>query len=1104
MDVAVSRFGDTATSKLANAAVTGQPEDQLRAPFEQLLSDLAHLAGFSAGQVVAVGETSLSDLKIRPDYSVSVSSALIGYIELKAPGKGADPRKFKDKHDREQWAKLSQLPNLIYFDGNSLSLWQSGELQGSIVQFDGDVETSGAGLKSGEGLLSSVSTFLRWKPIPPKTVKELAVVLARLCRLLRDEVLEQIDAKSPAFTALAEDWRKMLFPDATDDRFADGYAQAVSFGLLMARAQGISVISGIDQVAKSLQGTNSLIGTALQLLASGKENQEAVKTSLGTLSRVLEVVDWKKLSKGKSDAWLYFYEDFLEVYDNKLRKQTGSYYTPPEVVDAMVRWTDEALRGDGYDLPLGLASPSVNVVDPAAGTGTYVLGLLRLIAERVREDQGDGAVASAISAALSRINGFELQLGPYAVAQLRLLGEAVELTGSAPTKPFQLFITDTLSNPHDDEGWIPALFKPIAESRRAANKVKRDTPVYVVIGNPPYKEKAKGLGGWIETGDKSRSIDPLLDAWQPPKQWKTGAHSKHLRNLYVYFWRWASWKVWDHGPGDRNGIVCFITMSGFLAGQGFQRMREYLREQCEDIWVVDCSPEGYQPEVTTRIFQGVQQSVCIVLASRSKAPDTLTPARVRFRKLAEGHRSKKYADLAKISLFDDEWTDCPAEGRAPFLPESKGAWASFLPLEKFFNYDATGVMAGRTWVISPDRDSLQLRWKKLTETDPGPEQERLFHPHLSKGKLGDRHTNKKVSKGLAGHEERLISVASDHGVCVKPVRYGFRSFDRQWVIPDARLLNRPNPTLWNSNSDRQIFITALQEVAPKSGPALTISGLIPDLHHYKGSFGGRVMPLWSDAGASVSNIRSRVTSLLSEQYNSEVTPEDVFAYIAAVAASPAFTLKFESDLVTPGLRIPVTADAELFHKAVELGRKVIWLHTFGERMVDASDGRPHSSPRVAADVRPRIPQEGGLASDAALPKQMRYDEAQSRLYLDDSFIEHVSPRVWSYEVDGKHVLPLWFSFRKADRSKPAMGDKRPPSPLDSVVPEFWPAEYTADLIDLLNVLTMLVELEPLQSALLDELCSGLLLDSDVFEGGAVSAPESVEISAEDAKQEELF
>jgi hypothetical protein len=700
--------------------------------------------------------------------------------------------------------------------------------------------------------------------------------------------------------------------------------------------------------------------------------------------------------------------------------------------------------------------------------------VLRHIAAQTKSDQGEGAVAGGIHAALERIAGFELQLGPYAVAQLRLLAEVVELTGESPGKSLHLFVTDTLGNPNDDGGYLPQIFAPIAESRKAANKIKRETPVTVILGNPPYKEKAKGKGGWVETGDPSRAIAPLLDVWQPPKELKAGAHAKHLRNLYIYFWRWASWKVWDHGPGDKTGVVCFITVSGFLNGPGFQQMRAWLRDTCDQIWVVDGSPEGHQPDVSTRIFQGVQQPVCIVLASRSSKANKTAPAQVRFRALPAGRRGVKFDALRAIDLHGEGWTDCPVERYAPFLPASTGAWASYPKLEDLFNYNGSGCQAKRTWVIAPDTESLRQRWNALTAA-PTNQKELLFHPTLRAGIPTDRHINSVLRESLPGHPHSLIPLSRETGGCTEPTRYAYRTFDRQWIIPDLRVLTQPTTRLWAAYSDKQLFITAFTEESPQSGPPLTVAGLIPDLHHYKGSFGGRVFPLWADAAASQPNLSPKLIETLASRYGQPVTAEDAFAYIAGIAANPAYTAKFQDDLSTPGLRIPITADAKWFFEVVAIGRRVVWLHSYGERMIDPKQGRPAGPPRVPADVRPTIPKDGAIAPTAPLPDELRYNASQQRLHLGGGFIDHVSEAVWKYQVDGKQVIPQWFSYRKRDRSKPSMGDKRPPSPLQAIQPDRWLAEYTTDLMNLLNVLTLLVELEPQQAALLDKVCNGALL-----------------------------
>ncbi len=1087
----VSAFGAEAKAKLDNPAISGAPEDQLRGPLEKLFQGLAALDDLAPGGLSLVGETTLSQLQTRPDYAVSVNNALVGFIEVKAPGKGCDPRKFSDPHDKAQWGKLKSLPNLVYTDGNGFSLWRNGEPAGKVVEVEGDIETSGAKLKAPEALRALVADFLGWAPQAPSSAKALAHTSARLCRLLREEVLEEMAAGHGSLQHLKEDWRKLLFPEATDAQFADGYAQAVTFGLLMARAFDISLKDGVELAAIKLKKTNTLIGTALNVLTEDEANQQSLKTSLGTLTRVLNEVNWSTISKDKPEAWLYFYEHFLEVYDNRLRKLTGSYYTPPEVVEAMVNLVDQALRGPLFERAAGLASSDVTLADPAVGTGTFLLGALRQIAANVEADQGEGAVGPAIAAAAKRLFGFELQFGPFAVAQLRLLAEMRALTKTAKKAPppeLNLFITDTLGNPFVEEEQLPQIVEAIAKSRREANRVKREQPITVVIGNPPYKEKAEGRGGWIEKGAGGKLHAPL-DRWKAPPAWGVGAHGKHLKNLYVYFWRWATLKVFGSGrfaatglkDSDEEGIVCFITVAGFLNGPGFEKMRDDLRRMCSDIWVIDCSPEGHQPDVPTRIFQGVQQPVCIVLAARRLGKDEKTPAKVRFRALPKGKREEKFTALAALSLDGKDFIDCPTDWRAPFLPQAGGKWADFVPVGALFAYDGSGVMPGRTWTIAPDKGTLEKRWARLIAEKDAAIKEMLFHPHLRKDKKtnkpapGDKHLNKPLGAGLGSHEFRSMSVAKDAKKVITPTRYGFRTFDRQWIIPDARLINQPNPSLWKAWSDKQVFVTALERASPKSGPAISLTNLIPDLDHYNGR-GGRVYPLWADAQATQSNARADVLQTLAKAYGAAVSAEDLVAYLAAVMAHPGFTARFKADLVRPGLRVPLTADKALFDEAVGLGRDVVWLHCYGERFIDPAVGRPKAPPRLPENERPTIPADGAIpGAPDPLPQMMDYDAAKRRLIIGKGFVENVAPEMRNYEISGKNVLDQWFSYRRRDRTKPLIGDKRPPSPLEKIQPDGWLAEYTEDLLNLLNVLGRLVALEPRQADLLDRIVAGPLV-----------------------------
>ena len=389
-------------------------------------------------------------------------------------------------------------------------------------------------------------------------------------------------------------------------------------------------------------------------------------------------------------------------------------------------------------------------------------------------------------------------------------------------------------------------------------------------------------------------------------------------------------------------------------------------------------------------------------------------------------------------------------------------------------------MPGRTWVIAPDKISLSKRWAQLVGESNPERKELLFHPHPG----GDKTSTKMSDRGLPGHATRVTSIANDTDPVSTPVGYAYRTLDRQWIIPDARLLNRANPVLWKNHGVRQWYLTALNSKSPTSGPSLSISNFIPDHDHYKGSFNGRVFPLWRDAEATIPNINAEILSRLALAFGTIVGPEDVMAYIAALLAHPAFTARFQSDLKRPGLRVPLTANKALFEEAAALGREVVWLHCYGERFSDVAAGRPAGAPRMAKGEGPTIPAGGAIpGAPEPLPDTMTYDPMLKRLRIGLGFIDNVSPAVWAYEVSGKNILRQWFSYRKRDRTRPIIGDRRPPSPLDKVQPDHWLDEYTVDLINLIHVLGRLVALEPVQADLLERICAGELIASDNTEEG---------------------
>jgi hypothetical protein len=410
----------------------------------------------------------------------------------------------------------------------------------------------------------------------------------------------------------------------------------------------------------------------------------------------------------------------------------------------------------------------------------------------------------------------------------------------------------------------------------------------------------------------------------------------------------------------------------------------------------------------------------------------------------------------------------------------------------------------RTWVIAPDAESLEQRWQTLISA-PAEKKEELFHATLRDGIPADRHIRSVVKEALPSFPPNHTPLIKETGPCLAPVRYAFRSFNRQWIIPDLRVITQPNAALWASRSERQIFLTALSRTSPENGPALTFTSLVPDLDHYNGR-GGRVFPLWRDDEASIPNIPPKLLSLLSTRYGSTVLAEDFISYIAAAAAHPAFTAKFQDDLSTPGLRIPITADGATFAEAAELGSTLIWLHTFGARMSDPDKGRPAQPPRLVKARMPSIPASGAIPQDPdSMPDTIDYDGAKKRLLIGSGYIEKVEPAVWHYQVSGKQVLLQWFSYRKRHRERPIIGDRRAPSPLGNIQPDHWLAEYTTELLNVLNVLSLLVELEPAQAALLEKICAGPTVTSEELRGAAVyERTAEGSRSSRVAEQPELF
>lgn len=1092
---ALRSFAEAVKAKMSQLT-RGEPEDQLRGPFETLMSDAARVLGWN---VVCTGEMHLPDRLGRPDYAVHLNKLLAGYVELKAPGVGAKVERLSARN-RDQWKRFSAMPNLLYADGNEWALYRSGERVGDVVRLSGDIPLDGKKAvthQDSNALEGLLRNYLTWRPIIPTDRKGkidlqgFAALLAPLCRMLRNDVTDALkDPRSP-LVQLAKEWRQLLFPDASDERFADAYAQTVAFALLLGRSDGADPLT-LNSAETTLSAQHSLLSRALQVLTDPRARAE-IATSLDLLLRVIAVVPAAALA-GPQDPWLYFYEDFLATYDAKLRKDTGAYYTPIEVVRAQIHLIDDLLV-NSLGKPLGFADPDVITLDPAAGTGTYLLGVIDYALRRVGAEQGPGAVPGQATALAANLYGFELLVGPYAVSELRTSRALSDRGAALPQGGTHIYLTDTLESPNTRPSSLSFFLEPIAEQHARALSVKRDVPVIVCLGNPPYdrNEAASGAnkartGGWVRWGDDGRgyrftgdgsdetSRRPAIFAefLEPAVSSGHGVHVHNLYNLYVYFWRWALWKVFEHETAHGPGVVSFISASSYIDGDAFCGMREHMRRLCDEIWILDLGGQGRGARQDDNVF-AIQTPVAIAIALRSRKAEGGKPAKVHYARIG-GTREAKLSTLNAIADFACvKWQDCPQDWQAPFRPAGKGRYFDWPLLTDVLPWQQSGVKAGRTWVISPLADSLRKRWRALLSREAAGRKE-LFK---------DSPTGRKAHEAavqLPPSEAKLIPVTSVFNAEEMPpnpdkvlvrssrvpdiIRYAYRSFDRQFIFADARLLDRPGPALWRARGDRQVYLTTSLTEFLGTGPALTACAGIPDLHHFSGRGAKDTIPLYGDAEATEANILPGLLDLLGKAYQRRVTPEDFLAYVYGALAQPAFTARYAKELETRELHVPITNDAALFIKVRDAGARLLWLHTYGERFVP---GRRQGGNVPQGEARSVKAVPGDLDG---YPDSFSYNDATRTLSVGAGTFAPVGPEVFEFEISGLKVVQSWLKYRMKK------GARKKSSPLDHIRPERWPGQYTTELLELLWVLEATLAGYPEQAKLLATVVGGRCFKTD--------------------------
>ena len=562
---------------------------------------------------------------------------------------------------------------------------------------------------------------------------------------------------------------------------------------------------------------------------------------------------------------------------------------------------------------------------------------------------------------------------------------------------------------------------PVRERDALSCALELNAPILVCLGNPPYRRRA--------SDPSTRGIISDLVSVAD------GIHRKNLYNEYVCFWRWALRVACEARSGP--AVLCFITAGSYVRGPAFGGLRRLFRQLLDELWLIDLEGDQRAARASANVFP-IRTPVAIALGLRLHQRASATPAVVRYVRLAGGTAEKRARLDALRSVSEVAWQPVQSDWSQPLSPARRSAYSDWPALTDLFPWQLCGAQLKRTWPIAITSDVLGQRWRRLLEL-PASERRQAFGPTRDRDidcsppdLLDDSH-----------HLPPLSDLPFD-AVCPEPVRYAYRAFDRQWVLPDARIGDFMRPSLWRSAGPRQVFLTTMLTNVLGAGPAAVATALVPDLDHFRGSFGARsVIPLWRDASATTPNVSQEWLARLSNQYGFEVAASALMAYCYALLSAPGYTRRFEEELRTPGPRLPLALDAALFRRGAELGDLLLRLHTYRE-------------------VRARAAQVIRRAG-AVYPRAYRYDTSHEVVWLGDGVFGPVSYAAWAFSVSGYRVLGNWLRRRTSHAGK---------SPLDAIGPAAWPAELTNELLQLVWLLEATLEHQAELDALLDEVVSG--------------------------------
>lgn len=872
-----------------------------------------------------------------PDYSITKGDIPIGYIEAKDIEKDLSSKSYKEQFDRYKNA----LDNLIITNYLDFWFYKNGELTHKIAVAkieDSTIVPLEENFKLFSDSIKDFSNFVSQTITSPS---KLAKLMAGKARLLENVIEKAIlsDEESEENNSLKnqlEVFRQNIIHDITPQSFADIYAQTIAYGLFTARLHDTTLQDFSRQEAQNLIPKSNPFLRGLFNYIGGVDCDDRLVWIIDSLAEIFLATDLRKLFVNyKKDPIVHFYETFLGEYNSKLRKARGVWYTPLEVVDFIVRSVDEVLK-DEFGLEEGLVDDSkinikvddisagrtksgkqrqkeitthrVQVLDPATGTGTFLAQTIKFIKENFWGGSWSEYVQNSL---IPRLNGFELLMASYAMAHLKIDMLLMD-SGYKPTNNNRLniYLTNSLESHHEETNNLFSSY--LANEAKQADRIKKDTPVMVVMGNPPYS---------VSSSNKSEWIQELL------KDYKKDLNERkiNLDDDYIKFIRYGQYFIDKNG----EGILAYISNNSFLDGITHRQMRKSLLDSFDKIYILDLHgnsrkkevcPDGSKDENVFDIMQGVSINIFIKTKNSKKLADV-------FHYDLYGKREEKYNFLDSNSLDNIKWQKLDiVEPNYFFVPKDftlQKEYEKGFKIDELFKVYSSGV--------ETQKDSLVIRYT----------QEEL---ELVKDDILNNEEKIRNEYKIKDSRDWKLDIAREDLKKAKIVDISYRPFDNRKTFYSGTtkgIMAYPRDNVMKHMLKENIGLVCkrgFNEDIPAYG---YVSNKIIDRRYWTraGMQGAeQIFPLYlyqenSLTEEKTSNFNKEIVDKINTSLGFEVEPLELFDYIYAVLHSQSYREKYKEFLKIDFPRV-LYPTKDSFKQLVEFGSRLRKIHLLEDSSLD--------------------------------------------------------------------------------------------------------------------------------------------------------------------------